>query len=101
MYLVELFLPLTTNENFEIEDGTFHEIQSELVDKFGGLTMYSRAPARGLYQTKEGVEHDDVVVIEVMTDTLDTEWWKEHRKRLETKLHQEEILIRAQEVTRL
>lgn len=101
MYLVELFLPLTANENFEIEDGTFHEIQCELVDKFGGLTMYSRAPARGLYRTKEGVEQDDVVVIEVMTETLDTEWWGEYRKRLENRLHQEEVLIRAREVTKL
>jgi hypothetical protein len=44
---------------------------------FGDLTAYNRAPAEGLWESGSGVEQDDIVVIEVMVDSLDRTWWKE------------------------
>ena len=47
------------------------------------------------------VDHDDIVVIEVMTDDLDSTWWAAFRSELEERLDQEEIVIRATAIERL
>ena len=44
--------------------------------------------------------HDDIVVMEVMTATLDPEW-AAYRKQLERYFVQDEIVIRASAITRL
>jgi hypothetical protein len=46
------------------------------------------------------VVHDDIVVMEVMTATLDPEW-AAYRKQLERYFVQDEIVIRASAITRL
>ena len=46
-------------------------------------------------------EHDDITVIEVMTDEVDPKYWKALREELERKLGQEEIIIRSQLLQRL
>lgn len=80
----------------------FDSTREELVDSFGGLTAYTRAPASGLWQEDDGrTVHDDIVVYEVMADTLDREWWRRYRSTLEQRFGQEEMLIRAQQVERL
>lgn len=101
MILVEIFLPLIDGENWGAGDGAFQEIRMELVAKFGGLTMYSRAPARGYYRTDGKVDRDDIVVLEVMTDAIDREWWRGYRTSIERRLRQEEVLVRAREVEKL
>jgi hypothetical protein len=101
MILIEIFVPLIDGENWGAGDGVFQEIRSELIEKFGGLTMYSRAPARGYYRTNGKVDRDDLVVVEVMTDDLDREWWHGFRRRLESRLRQEEVLVRAREFHKL
>ena len=47
------------------------------------------------------VERDNIAVIEVMTDEIDLPFWQAFRRKLERELSQEEIVIRAQEVSRL
>jgi len=101
MYLVELFLPVTDNDGRRFDDTLFATIREELTDRFGGVTVFSRAPAKGV--TAEGGEpvHDDIIVMEVMADELDRGWWKNYRKQLEQKLKQDEILIRATQIEKL
>ena len=43
----------------------------------------------------------NIAVIEVMTEGLDVAYWKTLRQRLEHELSQEEIVIRAREISRL
>jgi hypothetical protein len=40
-------------------------------------------------------------VVEVMADALDPEYWRLLRKRLEQELHQDEIVVCAQEIITL
>jgi hypothetical protein len=70
---------------------------------FGGLTEFSRAPARGEWKPEpgEGVERDHIVVFEVMTEALDRRWWAALRGVLEKRLGQDLIVIRAIEVEQL
>ena len=41
------------------------------------------------------MEHDDIVVYEVMVDGLDRAWWSTYRANLEQRFGQDEIAVRA------
>ena len=66
-----------------------------------GLTAYARAPAKGLWAGDGGVERDDIVVYEVMTEQLDRSWWSMFRARLAEKFRQEDLVVRSHAVDRL
>jgi len=101
MYLVQMLLPLTSSESTASTEEMLTGLHRTLVERFGGLTAYSRAPAKGKWLAHRKEERDDIVIIEVMADELDREWWKHLRKKLEANLHQEEIVIRSQFIERL
>jgi hypothetical protein len=79
MKLIEVFLPLTDNSHWKIGDRHFKALNDELINKFGGLTIHSRSPAQGFYQSDGTVTHDDLVVLEIMTDQIDRSWWSDFR----------------------
>ena len=102
MHLVQILLPLYDNDGNPIPQLQFRRFSQEMADSFGGLTAFTRAPAEGLW--KDGAEktsHDEIVVFEVMTDTLDRTWWSGYREELERRFRQELIVIRAQEMQQL
>jgi hypothetical protein len=97
-----LLLPLYDNSGRAFPAAQYTTIRDELTERFGGLTAYSRAPAQGLWNDAGGpTRRDDIVVYEVMTDTLDREWWREYRRALEQRFEQDELVIRSQSVERL
>lgn len=96
MHLVQLLLPLYADGGERLPQDLFAAVRQELVDRFGGLTAYSRAPARGLWDDGGGVERDDIVVYEVMVQDLDRAWWAAYREALTTRLKQKELVVRAQ-----
>ena len=99
MYLVELFLPLADNDNKPFPKAECSQVQQALADQFGGVTVYPRSPASGVWESEaDEKQHDELIVFEVMADELDGEWWKNYRVALEAKFRQERILVRAQEV---
>jgi hypothetical protein len=102
MHVIEIFLPLRRNDGSEQPPAIFAELRRELVERFGGLTAFSRAPADGLWEDEAGaVERDQIVIFEVMAETLDRGWWSELRARLEREFAQDEVLIRAASAERL
>ena len=63
---------------------------------FKGLTAYVRSPAKGLWTAPDGhTEVDDVVMVEVVTDTFDRAWWRAYAATLARRFDQESIHIRA------
>lgn len=102
MNVIEMFLPLRRNDGSAQPRALFGEVRRELVERFGGLTAFTRAPAEGLWEVGPGdVERDAIVIFEVMADALDAGWWAEYRAQLERRFGQEEIVIRASAVERL
>jgi hypothetical protein len=96
MYLVQILLPLYDNDGHAFEPGEYIELRSDLADRFGGVTAYTRAPARGVWKDDSGeTTRDDIVIFEVMTIDLDTAWWSAFRKQLETRFRQESLIVRA------
>jgi hypothetical protein len=71
----------------------------ELTDTFGGATSYIRSPSLGLWRKGGVTESDTIAVIEVMAAKVADDYWRALRKRLERELLQNEIVIRAQEIT--
>lgn len=101
-YLVQILLPLYDNTGQPFAQAFFDEVRHELVERFGGLTAYSRAPARGLWKDGgDAVSRDDIVVYEVMVQGLDRAWWSQHRTRLAHRFAQDELLVRAMALERL
>jgi hypothetical protein len=95
MHLVQIFLPLSDNDKQRYSRDEFQAVEQELVARFKGFTAYPRAPASGLWQDSHETQRDELVVYEVMTDSLDTSWWKAFRARWEQRFRQEKILIRT------
>jgi hypothetical protein len=102
VHLIQVLLPLYDNAGAELPRDLLRAVATELTERFGGLTAYTRAPAEGLW--KEGAAQatrDDVVLFEVMADDLDRAWWRTYRAGLEERFRQEQVLIRAQAVEAL
>jgi hypothetical protein len=101
LFLIEIFLPLADNDGRSFAESEFEEIHKTLIDRFGGLTAFSRAPARGLFESEGKTSRDDILIMEVMAETLDRSWWAEFRRAVEVRFRQQEIMLRASQVTKL
>lgn len=102
MHLVQILLPLYDKGGVRFAQPLYDAVAHELTERFGGLTAYVRAPAAGLWQEGDGrTQRDDIVVYEVMADSLEPEWWAAYRAALEKRFDQDELVVRALETRRL
>ena len=101
MNLVEILLPVNDNDGTPFAAEKFERVREILTHTFGGLTSFTRAPAEGLNKNKGRTERDDIIVLEIMTEQLDRQWWSAYRKTLEQEFSQDEIVIRASVIERL
>lgn len=102
MNLVQLLLPLYDNAGRAFPRAHYAAIRSELMAQYGGLTAYAQAPATGLWmEDSSRVFQDEIVVYEVMVETLDRGWWTEYRRQLEERFAQRELIIRVSAVEML
>ncbi len=95
MKLIEIFLPLTDNAGRKLRTELFAQTRREVIERFGGLTAYSRSPARGFWKDKGETARDEIVVFEVMAQRLERGWWRDYRRALEKRFRQEEIVVRV------
>ena len=95
MHLVQLLLPLRDNEGHPFPAAAFEEVLDLLTVRFGGVTAYLRSPAAGAWVDEGRIDRDSVVMIEVMCETLDRDWWRDYRGELERRFRQDAVLIRA------
>jgi hypothetical protein len=98
MKLIQILLPTRDNRGRKFKTVIFGRIRKELVSRFGGLTAYSRSPARGVWKSGQVTKLDDIVVLEIMTPVLKRSWWKQYRRKLERSLRQDEIVVRVQDI---
>lgn len=103
MKLAEIFIPLNDNNGTDFPASLYQRIEKELTDQFGGVTAFSRAPAKGRWKEDDTgtVAKDDIVIFEVMTDIIDLTWWKNYQTELKKIFDQDEILIRFSDVEML
>ena len=95
MVLIQLLWPTSGAVN---ADGLapLAETRRELAERFNGLTAYLRSPAKGWWTAPDGhAEQDDVVMVEVVTDTFDRAWWRTYVAMLAARFCQHSIHLRA------
>ena len=93
MHLVKIYLPLNDPDGHALPSETHDRVKQKLTAKFGGVTMFSNAPAEGLWAHGEKLEFDQIIVFEVLTKVLSYDWWKDYRKTLESVFQQDQIII--------
>ncbi len=101
MHLVQILLPLADNAGRRFDGADYGRVRSELAERFGGITSFTRAPAEGVGKEGGHTNHDDIVVFEVMVRDLDRTWWENYRAELERRFRQEAIVVRALKVEML
>jgi hypothetical protein len=102
MHLVQLLLPLADPDGRRFAARFYVELARELTERFGGVTAYARAPASGLWDDPQGGQtRDELIVMEVMVESLDAAWWTAYRRSLESKFRQDELVVRAWPLQRL
>ena len=95
-FLVQMILPLYRNNGRPFEPELLKQVRGELRERFGGLTAYTRTPAEGTWEDDQArTKREDVVIVEVMTDTLDRQWWSNYGTGLANRFEQEELVVRA------
>ena len=95
MVLIQLLLPTTGPAPIDTVK-LLTETGRELAARFKGVTAYVRSPAKGLWTAPDGrTEADDVVMVEVVTDTFDREWWRTYAKVLARRFSQDTIHLRS------
>jgi len=92
--LVQLFVPLNDGQGQPIPEQLYGKLSEELKERFGGVTVYSRAPAKGIWKRDaEDTERDELLIYEVLINARETEFWINLKGRLERQLKQDEILV--------
>lgn len=101
-HLIQILLPIHFCDGSNVPAEMFSQVRTELAERFGGVTAYSRSPATGLWKRTEAeVERDQVIMIEVVAEALDRDWWAQYREQLEQRFGQEEVHARALAIERL
>jgi hypothetical protein len=101
MYLVQLLLPLYDNEKRPFGQEYLDRVRAELTEEFSGVTSFRRAPAEGVWKDGGELNHDEIIIFEVMANELDRDWWAHYRGELEKRFRQEELVIRSTEMEQL
>ena len=94
MYLVQILLPRADNSGKPFPKQDFERVKEELARQFDGVTAYLQAPAEGLWRQGQKSSDDDIVIFEVMTDTIDLPVWRTRRAELERRFRQDKVVIR-------
>jgi hypothetical protein len=93
---VQLILPVRDNQGSPFPQKVWETLKNTLVERYGGVTAYTRSPAEGVWAPGTGEKvSEDVFIIEVVVGDLEIEWWRGIRKELEGVLRQEKLVFRA------
>src|SRR5688572_25812479 len=99
MHLVQILLPLFDKKGRGFPKAKYDAVAAELTEQFGGVTAFTRTPAEGRWKEDgEAASRDDIVVVEVMVESLDRDWWRRYRRGLERSFTQKSIVVRAEPI---
>jgi hypothetical protein len=97
LHLVQILLPTHSQDHSPIAAEEFARVRIELTERFGGVTAYTRSPGTGLWKRDDDdtIERDQVIMVEVVVEAFDREWWAGYRAQLESRFGQEEVHARV------
>jgi len=90
--LYELYLPLTYNDGRPIEKDKFNLTRQELTSRFGGLTSTPPGfPLKGWWHSAQGIVEDDIVILTILTQDDEDQFFLNYKETLRQRFAQEEI----------
>jgi hypothetical protein len=101
---IDVYLPLDYNDGERIPESKYITLQTELLNRFGGVTSVQRQfPLQGMWQSGPDIYADRVVVFTVMdfregTQIESLRYLERLKTRLKKKFDQLEILITVTEM---
>jgi hypothetical protein len=96
MYLIQILLPLYDNRGRRLPNTLFDDTSRALAKSHGGVTIYTRSPAIGLWNSRGSeLKKDEIIGYEVVTPDWRPKLWKNRRKKWEVAFRQDSIPIRA------
>lgn len=99
MQLIQILLPLRDAKGRGFPEQLFDDVAHAMTERFGGVTAFTRTPAEGRWKPGTDAAHEeDIIVIEVMVENLDTAWWRTYRRGLEKTFKQKKVVVRAQPI---
>lgn len=99
MKLIQLLVPLNDNNGKQYPVKMHEDIKDKLIKKHGGVTAFTQSPAEGVWDSGQDRQIDQNILYEVMTDNFEKDWWTNFITELETRLHQEKIILRWFEIS--
>jgi len=92
--LVQLFIPMYDQKGNHFPQRYYQNLNKELKERFGGLTVYNRTPATGLWeQDAKTTVRDELLVYEILTSSVENEYWQPLKAKLEKQFAQTELLV--------
>ena len=98
----DIFVPLRYNDGTLIDGRTFQQLQTSLLEQFGGLTYFPQAN-QGYWKLGNVTYRDEIVIYRVLAkDSRGSKrFLRKLKERLKADLDQEEILIVERDVEAL
>ncbi len=93
--LIQILLPLTDSQGEPWPSELHEQVKIKFTQEFGGMTAYVYSPAEGRWKDGGAQVEEDMVMYEVVTESLDTEWWAQYRTVLMSRFQQQDLMIRA------
>jgi hypothetical protein len=91
-----MLLPTKDNAGTPYPDSFWQRLKRDMVERFGGVTAYTRAPAEGVWSgPADGAKAEDICIVEVMVSQIDEKWWHRYRADLENDWAQQKVVVRA------
>jgi hypothetical protein len=101
MKLVQIYLPRYDNVGRRFPASAYARERQRLVERFGGMTAYTQAPAIGLWKDGPKAKRDELIIFEVLIRRVDRKWWTAYRFKLQKRFRQKKLLVRSQDVRML
>ena len=98
----DLFVPLYYNDGRPVEPQKFQDLQTRLLDQFGGLTFFPQ-PNEGFWTLAGLTYRDEIVIYRVITSDEQEarRFLSDLKERLKEAFQQEDILIVERDVETL
>ncbi|WP_200844340.1 hypothetical protein [Rhizobium sp. 18065] len=74
-WLIQILLPQRDDAGTPFEANVYEQDRHRPTQKFGGMTLYRHAPAKGTWQASSDTEHYEIVLAETVAADLDEHWW--------------------------
>ncbi|MGI8604942.1 MAG: hypothetical protein ACR2OZ_18380 [Verrucomicrobiales bacterium] len=96
----ELYVPLCYNDGRVVESEKLTHLKKRLVDQFGGLTHFPQE-SEGLWKIGAHTFRDKIVILRVIADHDQQDYFSELKAEVEREWAQEDFLIITREVSTL